>query len=166
MVPEISTATDFFCHLGPKYQKNEKKKKKTPRDIIILHKFTKNHDHRLSCSWDMAHNRCNYFSFWAIFLLFYPCNSPKNENFKKMKKNPKDIIILHKCTKNHDHKLYCSWDMVCDGCNCYFSFWAIFYSFNPTGLTAQKMKISKKKNKKKKDWRYHHFTQVYQKSWS
>ena len=28
MVPEISTATDFFCHLGPKYQKNEKKKKK------------------------------------------------------------------------------------------------------------------------------------------
>ena len=55
-----------------------------------------------------------------------------------MKKTPKHIIILHKCTKNHDHKLYCSWDMVCDGCNCYFSFWAIFYPFNPTRLTAQK----------------------------
>ena len=31
---------------------------------------------------------------------------------KKEKKNPGDIIILLKCTKNHDHMLYCSWDMV------------------------------------------------------
>ena len=68
--------------------------------------------------------------------------------------------------------------MVCDGCNCYFSFWAIFCPF--TTLIAQKIKISKKKtittiktqNKKttnkqtnKKDtWRYH-FTHVYQKLW-
>ena len=48
-------------------------------------------------------------------------DSPKNEKFKKMKKMPQDIIILHKCTKNHDHMLCCSWDMVCDRCN-YFSF--------------------------------------------
>ena len=27
--------------------------------------------------------------------------------------------------------------MACNGCNCYFSFWAIFYPFNP--LTAQKI---------------------------
>ena len=43
----------------------------------------------------------------AIFILsytfpFYPSNCPKNENFKAMKKMPGDIIILHKCTKNHD----------------------------------------------------------------
>ena len=67
----------------------------------------------------------------VIFILGYtfpfysPCPSPslsrpKNENFKKMKANPTDII-LHKCTKNHDHMLYCSWDMACDGWN-YFSF--------------------------------------------
>ena len=31
---------------------------------------------------------------------------------------------------------------VCDKCNCYFFFWAIFCPF--TSLTAQKMKISKK----------------------
>ena len=38
--------------------------------------------------------------------------------------------------------LYCSWDAVCDGCNCYFSFWAILFPF--TLLTAQKkMKNSK-----------------------
>ena len=42
---------------------------------------------------------------------------------------PRDIIILHKCTKN-------------DGCNCYFSFWAIFCPF--TLPTTQKIKISKK----------------------
>ena len=80
------------------------------------------------------------FSFWAVFALLPP-------NFclftqKKRKKTPGDIIILHKCTKNHDHMLQCSWDMACDGRNCYFSFWAIFCSITP--VTAQKMKISKK----------------------
>ena len=77
-----------------------------------------------------------------------------------MKKAPGDIIILHDNTKNHDHMHYCFWDMACDGCNCYFSFWAIFCPFTP--LTVQKMKIKKKKKKKK----HHHFTEVYQKSWS
>ena len=61
---------------------------------------------------------------------FYPPNSPKNENFNKMKNKP-IIMILHKCTKNHDHTLDWSLDMVSDGCNCYFSFWAIFYPFTP-----------------------------------
>ena len=51
----------------------------------------------------------------VIFILgydfpFYPLSSPKNENFKRMKKNPGDII-LHKCAKNHDHIFYCSWHM-------------------------------------------------------
>ena len=35
-----------------------------------------------------------------------------------MKKTLGDIIILYKCTKNHDHILYCSWDMAGDRCNC------------------------------------------------
>ena len=38
--------------------------------------------------------------------------------------------------------MYSSWDMVCDRCNCYFSFWAIFCPFTP--LTAQKIKTLKK----------------------
>ena len=41
-----------------------------------------------------------YFSFWAIFCR-YPPNSLKNQNFKKMKKKPGDII-LHMCPKNYD----------------------------------------------------------------
>ena len=64
-----------------------------------------------------------------------------------MKKPPGDIISLHKCTKTHDHTLYYSWDMVCDGYNFYFSFWAIFCPFTP--VTAQKQNISKKWKKKK-----------------
>ena len=45
--------------------------------------------------------------------------------------------------------------------NYYFSLWAIFCLFAP--ITAPKMKISENE---KSTWRYHHFTQVYQKSWS
>ena len=103
-----------------------------------------------------------FLSFWTVFcpFTFYPPNSPKSEKFKKMKKVPGDITILHKCIKHYD-MLYCFCDMVHDRCNCYFSFWAIFCPFTP--LTAPKMKISEKW---KKAWRYHHFTQLYQKSWS
>ena len=98
------------------------------------------------------------------FLPFYSPNSLKNQNFEKMKKTPGDIIILHKCTKNHDHMLYCSWDMARNRCNCYFSFWAIFCPF--TLLTAQQIKIFKKWKNERNTWRYHHFTYVYQKLWS
>ena len=68
---------------------------------------------------------------FGLFLALLPPNSLKNQNLKKMKKTLGDIIILHKCTKNHNHLLYCSWDMERDGCNCYFSFWAIFCPCSP-----------------------------------
>ena len=63
----------------------------------------------------MACVGCNcYFSFWAIFSSFTPLTAPKNRNLNKMKKKtPADITILHKCTKNHYHMLYCSWDIWC-----------------------------------------------------
>ena len=72
--------------------------------------------------------------FGPFFLHFYPPNNPKYQNFENVKKVPGDIIILHKCTINHDHMLYCSLDMARIGFNCYFSFWAIFYLF--TSLQA------------------------------
>ena len=97
------------------------------------------------------------FFILGYFSPFYPSHSPKNENFKTMKKILGDIIILHKCTKNHDYILYCSWDIVRDGCN-YFSFWAIFCPFTP--LTAQNMKISKKLKKKKKHLEISFYTSV------
>ena len=65
----------FFAHLPPKNPKNQnfEEMKKTPGDIIILHMCNKNQDHMLYCSWDMAHDRCNFhFSFWTIFCPFTP----------------------------------------------------------------------------------------------
>ena len=48
---------------------------------------------------------------FRLFLTFCLPNSPKKDNKMKKQKQqqqqPGDIIILHKCTKNHDHMLYC-----------------------------------------------------------
>ena len=75
-----------------------------PGDIIILHMCTKNHDHMLYCSLDMVRNKL--FFILGYILPFYLHTSPKNENLKKMKKTPGDIIILHMCTKNYDWMMY------------------------------------------------------------
>ena len=53
-----------------------------------------------------------------------------------------DIIILHMCTKSHNHMKYSSWDTQLD--RIFFSFCAIFCTFTPTPLTTQKTKILKK----------------------
>ena len=82
--------------------------------------------------------------FGLFFALLPPLTKRKIKILKKLKKTPGDII-LHKCTKNHGHMLYCSLDMAHNGCSCCFSFWADFYPF--TSLTAPKMKIKKKMKK-------------------
>ena len=69
----------------------------------------------------------------------------ENKNFEKMKKMPRDIIILHMHTINDNHIMYGSWDI-------------IFCHFTP--LATRKMKILKKR---KNPWRYYHFTHVYDK---
>ena len=100
----------------------------------------------------------------SFFVLLPPYQPDKWKYIKKKEKMHWDIIVLHKCTKNHDHRLPCSWDMACDGCNCYFSFWAFFCPF--TLLIAKKWKFQRNNKKKNNNWRYHHLRQVYQKSWS
>ena len=76
------------------------------------------------------HQQTDFLSSWAISCPFMPVTAQKNRNIKKILKTPGDIIILYKCTKNHDHKLYCSWDMAHGGCNvCYFPCWTISYPF-------------------------------------
>ena len=83
--------------------------KKTPGYIIILHKFTKNRDCicytvlEIWCVTDVI----VIFHFGLLFALLPP-NNLKNENFNKMKNTLGDIIILQKCTKNHDHMSHCS----------------------------------------------------------
>ena len=158
----------FFTLLPPpekwKFQKNEEKPYRYNHFTLVYQKswlyailFLRNG------MWQM------YLLFFilAIFCPFTPLTAQKtkiSKNFKKCLEIssfytsvPKTMII---CTKNHDYMLYCSWDMAHDGCNCCFSFWAIFCLSTP--LTAQKLKISKNE---KNTWRYHHFTNVHQKLW-
>ena len=105
--------------------------------------------------------RGKIFFILGHFLPFYSTNNLKNQNFGKMKKTSGHIMILHKCTKNHDHMLCCSWDIARDGCDFCFSFWAIFCPFTP--LTAQKIKTKKKMEKTPGDVTLQH---LYQKLWS
>ena len=95
---------------------------------------------------------CNFGPFFALFLI----NNLKNQNFKKMKKVLGDIIILHKCTKNHDHIPYCPWNIACDGCNFYLSFQAVFFTLTPLRLKKNQNFLTMKKN----TLRYHHFTHL------
>ena len=112
----------FFALLRPLTApkiKIYKKMKKPPRDIIWP-KSTKNYDHMMYSSWDMAHDRCNCYSHFELFFALLPPNSPKKQNFAKIKKPPEDIMILHMCNKYYDQMMYSSWDMLSDGCNFFF----------------------------------------------
>ena len=112
--------------------------KKTPRDIIILHKCTENHDHILYCSLDMTCNEL--FFILAYFLPFYLPNSLKNHNLEKVKKTleissfynsvPKIMIICYTVPE-----IWCVTDVII------FHFGSFFALFIP--LTAQKIKILK-----------------------
>ena len=117
---------------------NFEKMKKTPRDIIILHKCNINGNHIMYGSQNMKCDREHFFSFWTVFCCFTPLTTQKIKILKNCKNTNGDIIILHKCNKNHYHMLYCSLHLVCNRFN-YFSFWAIFYPF--TTLRAQKIQI-------------------------
>ena len=101
-----------------------------------------------------------FFVILGQFLPFYPLTTPENQNFDKMKKHLEmSSFYTCICIYIHDsHIMHGSWDMKCNRHN-FLSFWATFFNFAP--IAAQKIKI-----KKKNAWRYHHFTQVYQKSWS
>ena len=61
-------------------------------------------------SLDMKRNRHNFFVILDHCLPLSPTNNPKNQDFQILK-TLAVIIILHDCTKNHDHMLYCSWDV-------------------------------------------------------
>ena len=106
MAPEIWSATEriFFVILGHflpfhpplNSPKNENIKIKLKK-AWIYHRFTKVYQK----SWSFATLFQRYGSLTDVivsFILgytspFYPLNSPKNENLKKMKKTPGDIII-------------------------------------------------------------------------
>ena len=93
------------------------------------------------------------------FLLFYPPNNLKNQNFEKMKKTSGDITVLHMSAINDNHMIYGSSDMKRDGRN-FFVILDYFLHFYPS-KNPEKSKLRKNE---KITWSYYHFTQAHQKS--
>ena len=92
------------------------------------------------------------------------------KNFiKKLRKTPGDIIILYLCTNNLHDMIYSSWDIECDRLKLVIVGHSLPFTLYPLPLKTQKnenfekIKKIKKKKQKKNCWRYHHFTQAYQK---
>ena len=110
--------TEFFAILDrflPFYPSNNQKiqnfekMKKIPGDVIILHSCIINDNHMMYGSWDIKRDGQNFIL--DHFLLFYPSNNLKNQNFEKLKKTSGYIIILHRCTINDNHMMYGPWDI-------------------------------------------------------
>ena len=113
----------------------------------ILNMSTINENHMLYHSWDMEHDRQDFFSFWTIFCLFTPpptLNNPENQNFEKMEKIPGDII-LQKCTINDNHMIYGSWDMKCTRQNFFCHPGSFFVLLPPYQFEKWKFQKNEKK---------------------
>ena len=113
-------------------------------------------------SWDMEHNREDFLSFWTIFCPLTPLTR-KIKILKKWKSPPWDIIILHKCAKNHDHTCYTVLEIWCVADIIFIFHFRLFLPSYPCNNPKEFQNFKKMK---KKTRRYHHFTHVYQKSWS
>ena len=101
----------------------------------------------------------NFCQFGHFFCSFTPLLTEKIKILKKLK-NTGDIIILHVYHKWQSYDVwYLRYGM--RRTNFFDSWGGILCSF--TSLATRKIKILKKW-KKKNAWRYHPFTQVYQKS--
>ena len=85
------------------------KMKKIAAYNIILHMCTKNNNRMRYGSLDTEWDRHNFLSLLLLLL-----NNPENQNFEEIKQASGDVIILHMCTKNHNHMMYMSWDMECN----------------------------------------------------
>ena len=103
----------IFCCFNPllplKTHKTKifKKISKSSRDVIILNLCNKKYDHMMYAYLDMeCLQRHIFLSFQAIFCFFVPLLTPKIKIWKKCKKKPGHIILLHMRTINQDHIMY------------------------------------------------------------
>ena len=81
------------------------------------------------------------FGHFEPFFAFLPPNNSNNQNFEKLKKTPRDIIILQMCTINYNHVMYGSWDIECNRIFCHFGpLFANLPSNSPKNENFKKMK--------------------------
>ena len=96
----------FFCSFTPLTTRNMKISTKMRKPLEIISFYTSVPKIMIICytvpkMWQVTHV-IFIFHFGLFFALLSP-NSPKDQNLKKMKKMPRDIIMLHMHTKNHNH---------------------------------------------------------------
>ena len=125
----------IFCPLTilttPKIKVYEKRKKKTPVDINILHLCTTN---------DSGRDRQNILLFWAIFCSFTPLTTQKIKMLKNLKKNLEKISFY--TSVPYMEIIWCMVPEIWSATNRIFLwFWVIFCTFTP--LTIQKIKTLK-----------------------
>ena len=121
----------IFCSFGPLLMPKTKLWKKCNKYLEILspdHMIPWYHVWFLRYQVQQTELFCHLGQVLA--LLPHPPLTAQKMKISKMKKNPGDIIILYKCTKNHDHLLYCSRDVVRDGFNSYFHL-GLYFSLLP-----------------------------------
>ena len=145
---------DHFLHFYPlitKKIKILKKWRKTAGCIIILLMCTINDNHMMYGSWDMECDRQNFCHCGPFFALLLPLTTRKIRILKKWKKHL-EILSFYTCVP----QMTIIWWMVpeiwsvADRVFCHFGLFLPFTTL--------------KNQKKTSTWRYHHFTQVYQKS--
>ena len=125
----------FIPPSRPKNPKNQNFAKMQRKNACRYHHFTQVYHKWQSHDiwWFLRYEAQQIFlSFWAIFCPFTQLTTQKIKILKKWKKKKKHLevsLFYTSGTKNHDHMLYCSWDMGHDRCNFYISFWIIFYPF-------------------------------------
>ena len=116
---EIVNYGSFFALL-PSPLKTKKKKSeswKNEKNCSRYHHFSKVYQKPKSYEVQFLRYAVRQTGFFVIlghFLPFYSHNNQENQNSTKMKKVTGDGIILHMCTKNHNHMMYSSWDMEYD----------------------------------------------------
>ena len=99
----------MFCHFGhflhsshPNNPENynSENRKTASGDVIILNLCNKNHNKMVYAYSDMECNRHIFFVILVHFWSFTPLLTQKIKIWKKCKKTPGDIILLHICTIN------------------------------------------------------------------
>ena len=168
-VHEIQIETDrIFCHFGqffallpPNdlmiYQSKFWKKMKKCLEILSWYTYmcAINENHMIYGSWNIRCDWQKFLSFWATFCPLSPLTTQEIK-ILKLKNIPGDTIILHICTINDNHMMHGSWHM--EYTERIFCHSGLFFAFLlPYGPRKSKLK------KKKKIWRYYHFTNVYHK---
>ena len=150
-----------FALLTP-YRPKKSKFSKSGKNIRRYH-FTKINDiYMMYGSSDMECTGQNVLLFWTIFCPFDSLTTEKIKILKKWKKSLEisssyisvQKLMIRWCTVP---EIWCITDVIV------ISHFGLFFVVL-TPLTARKIKILKKW--KKKAWRYHYFTYVYQELWS